>query len=113
MNAECIHKLGGNRFDVESATDSMRRYLVDLSNKSCNCPDWPRVSLCKHVSAVELYFGNNDQRMGAAEDVPPKTPLPNLEASPDTHAGAATASILENMISVSRDALNDGVPSST
>ena len=51
--------------------------------------------------------------MGAAEDVPPKTPPPNLEASPDTHAGAATASILENMISVSRDALNDGVPSST
>ena len=61
MNAECIHKLGGNRFDVESATDSTRRYLVDLSNKSCNCPDWPRVSLCKHISAVELYFGNNDQ----------------------------------------------------
>jgi hypothetical protein len=41
-------------------------------------------------------------------------PLPNQEALPDTqsNAGAASASILQNMILVSTDALNNGVPSS-
>jgi hypothetical protein len=115
MNADSIRELGGDRFHVDSATDSMRRYLVDLSDKTCDCPDWPRVRLCKHVSAVEHHFGNNDQRMGAdkaAEGVP-KTPSPNQEASPDAHAGAATASILENVISVSRGALDSSIPSST
>jgi hypothetical protein len=43
MNAKCIQNLGSDRFYMESATDSMWRYLVDLSNRSCDCPDWPRV----------------------------------------------------------------------
>ena len=30
INAERIHNLGNDRFYVESATDSMWRYLVDL-----------------------------------------------------------------------------------
>ena len=115
MNAVQIHNLCSNCFSMESATDSTWRYLVDLGNKSCDCPDWPWVWLCKHISAVEHYFGNNDQRMGASEDVLPKMPLPNQDAVPDTHgnAGATTASILQNMISVSRGTLDDGVPSST
>ena len=115
MNAERIHNIGGDRFHVESATDSTRRYLVHLGNKSCDCPDWPRVRLCKHVSAVEHYFGNNDQRMGAMEGSLPKTPPPNPETLPDRHstAGSTTASILQNVISVSKGALDDGVPSST
>ena len=113
MNAERIHNLGNDRFYVESATDSTRRYLVDLGNKSCDCPDWPRVRLCKHMSAVEHYFGNNDQRMGAAEDALPKMPLPIGETLPHGNAGSTTASILENVISVSKGALDDGVPSST
>ena len=112
MNADHIHKLGGNRFYVESATDSMQRYLVVLSDMSCDCPDWPRVRLCKHVSAVEHYFGNN-QQIGVTEDVLPKMPLPNPDGSPEAHMGAATTSILENVISVSRDALNNSILSST
>ena len=113
MNADCIRELGGDRFHVDLATDSTRRYLVDLSDKTCDCPDWPRVRLCKHVSAVEHHFGNNIQQMGAADnEALPITPPPNQEAS-DAHAGAATASILENVISVSRDALNNSIPSST
>ena len=95
MNANCIHELGGNCFHVDLATDSMQRYLVDLSDKTCDCPDWPRVRLCKHVSAVEHHFGNNDQQMGAdkAAERVPKMPSPNQEALPDAHVGATTASI--------------------
>jgi hypothetical protein len=114
MNAVSIHDLGGDLFSVESATDSTRKYLVDLGKLSCDCPDWPKVRLCKHVAAVSHFHG---KQVGAAEVVLPKTPPPNPpnpEAS-DTRgdAGAATASILQNVISVSKDALIDGVPSST
>lgn len=119
MNAVSIHDLGGggDRFSVESAMDSTRRYLVDLGKESCDCPDWPKVRLCKHIAAVDHFYGHNYKRIGAAEVPLPKTPPPNppnQEAS-DTRgdAGAATASILQNVITVSRDALNDGVPSST
>ena len=111
MNAGSIHNLGGgDLFSVEPTTDSTRRYQVDLGKLSCDCPDWPKVRLCKHVAAVDHFHGHNYKRMQAVE-VAPKTPPPNQEAS-DTH-GAATTSILQNVISVSRDALNDGVPSST
>ena len=82
MNAKHIHNLSNDRFCVESAMDSTRRYLVDLGSKSCDCPDWPRVRLWKHVSAVEHYFGKNDQQMGAEEDALPKTLPPNGETLP-------------------------------
>lgn len=75
MNPRCIHNVSGDCFYVELTMDSIWRYLVNLGNKSCFCPDWPRVWLCKHVSAVEHYFGNNCQQMGVAEDVLPKMPL--------------------------------------
>ncbi len=116
MNAESIRGLGGDRFRVQSETDPSRTYLVDLSNQSCDCLDWPRVELCKHVTAVAHFFGHNDQQMGAVEDTVPKMALPTWEGSPDvcsdvsSDASAATASILENVITVSREFLNDGVP---
>lgn len=125
MNAESIHSLGDDRFEVQSTTDSSRRYLVDLSNHSCACPDWPRARLCKHVSAVAHYFGREDQQIDPdwdsddeADEVSKTAPAllgPIREDLPDadSNASAATASILENVITVSREFLNDGVPSST
>ena len=109
MDANSIHSLGGDCFHMQSAMDSLHKYLVDLGNQSCDCPDWPKVRLCKHVSAVHHFFGHSDlQPVGC-----PKTPPPNGEVLPDVHSdGAATATILENVINVSRGALSDGVPSS-
>ena len=115
VNAERIHNLSSNHFHVESAMDSTRRFLVDLGNKSCDCPDWPRVWLCKHLSAMKHHFGNNDQQMGAMEDSLLKTPPPKQEILLDRHstAGSTTTSILQNVITVSKGTLDDGVPSST
>ena len=57
MDAKSIHSLSNDRFHhVESATDSSRKYLVDLGNLSCDCPDWPRVRLCKHFAAVDHFL---------------------------------------------------------
>ena len=111
MDAKSIHSLGNDHFRVESATDSLQKYLVDLSNLSCDCPDWPRVQLCKHVTAVDHFFGHSDLQPA----VSPKMPPPNGEVPPDVHSDgdSTTAMILENMITMSRGALNDGVPLST
>jgi hypothetical protein len=111
MDAESIHSLGSDRFHVQLATDSSWKYLVDLGNQSCDCPDWPKVWLCKHVSAVDHFFGHSDLQMAVC----PKTPPPNGEVLPDvrSNGATATATILENVINVSRGALSDGVPSST
>jgi hypothetical protein len=112
VDAKSIHSLSDDHFHMQLATDSSQKYLVDLGNHSCNCPDWPKVQLCKHVSAVGHFFGHNDLQIVA---VSPKTLPPNGEVSPDVRSdgAVATTTILENVINVSREALSDGLPSST
>jgi hypothetical protein len=110
MDAKSIHSLGKDRFHMQLATESSHMYLVDLSNPSCDCPNWPKVRLCKHVTTVDHFF-EHDLQIAMS----PKTPPPNGEVPPDVHSNgnATMATILENMITMSRGALNDGVPSST
>ncbi len=112
MNAESICDLGDDRFYVQSVTHSSRRYLVGLGTQSCDCADWPRVRLCKHVTAVAHFFGNGDQQMGAVVDTVPETAQPIWESSVGDQSDMSAESILENVIAVSRELLNDGAPSS-
>ena len=117
INADSIRTQGDDCYYVQSATESSRTYLVDLKVQSCDCPDWPRVWLCKHVTAVAHFFGTGNQvELLAASSPAPRTPAPSptveLEGSPDVRSDATAASILENVITVSRDFLSDRVPSS-
>ena len=65
INTISIHDLGGGDcFSVESATDSTWRYQVDLGKLTCDCPDWPRVQLCKHVAAIDHF--HEHKQMGAS-----------------------------------------------
>ena len=108
MNADSICAKGGDRYYVKSATESSRSYLVELSKRSCDCPDWPRVQLCKHVTAVAHFFGNGDQLIDSVPTVRAVEP----EGPSDVRGNATATSILENVINVSRDFLSDGTPSS-
>ncbi len=112
INANSICGLGNDRYSVKSETVTLRTYLVKLSKQSCDCPDWPRVQLCKHVAAVAHFFGNGDQLVADA-DAAPKTMQPvELCGLPDACSNATAASILENVITVSKAFLSDGVPKS-
>ncbi len=112
INADSICGLGNDRYSVKSETVTLRTYLVELSKQSCDCPDWPRVQLCKHVAAVAHFFGNGDQ-LAADADAAPKTVQPvESHGSPDACSDATAASILENVITVSKAFLSDGVPKS-
>ena len=110
MNAACVCDLGDDKFQVRSSTESSRFYAVDLSMQSCDCPDWPRVRLCKHVTAAAHFFRDGDLQI---EEKVPKGPLPIREGSADHARATETAtSVLENVIAVSKALLNHGELSS-
>ena len=118
VKADSIHTQGDDHFYVHSEQEPSRTYQVNLGEQSCDCPDWPRVRLCKHVAAIAHFFGNVELLPKDFAPPPPPpaivdlaaTPLP--EASPDARSEAAAAAILENVISVSKDFISDGAPSS-
>jgi len=110
LNSDSIQDLGGGRFFMQSATISSQVYLVHLGNKTCDCPDWPRVNLCKHVAAVAHFFGSGAQQLIEAEDVTAKAPSPPQEDSPATEDGSCNDLLVENLIVVSQEFLGEGVP---
>ena len=126
MSTDTIRSLGNGCFYVRSATDSAKMYLVDLSKDSsadmsksylidhgkefCDCLDWPRVWLCKHIAATAHFFAATPDTQVALEPVPKHSPSAPLAVSPASDASAVP--ILENLISVSKELLSDGLPSS-
>ena len=109
IQAESIRDLGDDKFSVQSATDSALTYSVELGAQSCDCPDWPRIQFCKHVAAVAHHFGNGDQQI----EVTSQIVQPIRDGSPGARSdGSSAASIVENVIAVSKAFLDDGAPSS-
>jgi hypothetical protein len=50
-----IHE--NSEYRVRSQTDSDTWYTVDLATaSSCDCPSYPLISFCKHISAVQIHF---------------------------------------------------------
>ena len=110
MNADSIHSTGDDRYYVQLAIEPSCTYLVELGKQSCNSADWPRVQLCKHVTSVAHFFGNSELLAdqfavapGTVSPVESENPLDNARSS------EAVASMLENVITVSKEILSDGV----
>ena len=124
MSADAIRSLGSRRFYVRLAADSAKMYLVDLSKDhsvdtsksyliehgkdSCDCPDWPRVRLCKHIAATAHFFAGTPDTWPALDSVPERSQNAPLAVS---SASDMAVPILENLISVSKELLSDGPPS--
>jgi hypothetical protein len=56
---EKIKRIDDLRFEVQSSR-SLECYQIDLSKITCNCKDFPNISLCKHIAAVVHFFGGAD-----------------------------------------------------
>jgi hypothetical protein len=130
ISADAIQCLGHERFNVQSASDPSKIYSVDLGKDSssdlsklylidhgkdvCDCLDWPRARLCKHIAAI-AHFRTDGTAIQPTQAVPEPVPQEH-ESPPDWHespaSDASAVPILENLISVSRDFLSDGPPSS-
>lgn len=45
---------------VKSESRADTSYLVDIAAYTCTCPDFPSISYCKHIFAVQRYFPSSD-----------------------------------------------------
>jgi hypothetical protein len=43
-------------FHVASQSNLGKSYLVDIQKMICDCPDFPRIRLCKHLCAVKIWY---------------------------------------------------------
>ena len=110
INTDTICSLGSNLFSMKSMSTPSHSYQVDLGKQSCNCVDWPRAWLCKHVTAAAHFFG--DLSLLKVEHTLP-TAQPIREGSANVGEGNVS-STLEDLLSVSRAflTLEAHVPSS-
>ena len=53
---EKIQKINDLHFEVQSL-NSNKYYQIDLSTITCNCSNYPNISLCKHIAVVVHFFG--------------------------------------------------------
>ena len=58
---ENIKKIDDTHFEVQSS-NSKSYYQTDLSTISCDCKDFPSISLCKHIATIIHFFGGPDLR---------------------------------------------------
>ena len=56
---EKIKKINELLFEVQSLK-SNDKYQINLSTITCNCLDFPIISLCKHIATVVHFFGGVD-----------------------------------------------------
>ena len=111
----------GNCYYVQLVTDLSHTYLVKLCDKSCDCADWPRVRLCKHIATVSHFFETVELTFQTVElgiDCSPAPEIANSAVAPvesedsANSSDASAAAILESVISVSKEFLSNGAPSS-
>ena len=53
---DLIESVNDTQFRVTSQSNLGRCYLVDIQRLICNCLDFPRVQICKHLCAVKIWY---------------------------------------------------------
>lgn len=53
ISGNFITPLSDVKFHVVSQSCPGRKYVVDIRAAICDCPDFPRIRLCKHLAAVQ------------------------------------------------------------
>ena len=53
---DSIHQLSDTKFIVASQSYPGHRYLIDHSQSTCDCNDFPRIRFCKHIAAINVHF---------------------------------------------------------
>ncbi|KAI0273022.1 hypothetical protein BGY98DRAFT_1099611 [Russula aff. rugulosa BPL654] len=109
-----IQKMDDSHFEVQSSK-TKQSYHIDLNTITCNCRDFPRIRLCKHIAAVAHFFGGVDLGPRPPDNTS-ASELPNSPVQQDSSAGAgstdddATASLISaanNMIRVTQELISN------
>jgi hypothetical protein len=51
-----IENTNQNEFYVRSQSNPTQQYRVDIDIYTCDCSDFPHISFCKHICAVQYHF---------------------------------------------------------
>jgi len=88
------------------SSDSLKVYNIDLVTKVCNCSDFPRIRLCKHLAAVDHFFGGADLGPqppdNTSDDKSPAQQDGNANGSTNGGTDDATASIISAANEIAR-----------
>ncbi len=108
-----IQRIDDLHFEVQSLK-SNEFYQIDLSTKTCNCSDFPRIHLCKHIAAIIHFFGgdnlgpqlpDNSSEAGASELVVINSPILRDGSGTDDSAIDSIISAANDIISLSQEIL--------
>jgi hypothetical protein len=109
-----IQKIDDLHFEVQSSNTN-QSYHVDLNSIACNCKDFPRIRLCKHIAAVAHFFGGVDlgprppDNASASESAMPNSPVQQDGSAGSTNddATASLISAANNMIRVTQGLISN------
>jgi hypothetical protein len=76
-----IQHLEDSRYLVVSQSQPSRKYDVDVEAYSCNCLDFPLISFCKHMAAVQRIFEHVFDEPRPSVSLPTSPPSPTLPTS--------------------------------
>lgn len=70
-----VQRIVGSTFEVRS-TSRDKRYLISLLKPECQCEDWAKGHICKHLIACMLYNVMDGNDFPDVLPKPPSSPLP-------------------------------------
>jgi len=88
ISPDSIHPVSNTEFLVASESNPGHRYPIDLTQSTCDCKDFPRIRLCKHIAAVNEHFPALHSKGSSFseilehmrdQDLPQSAPKPNAD----------------------------------
>jgi len=88
ISPDSIHPVSNTEFLIASESNPGHRYPIDLTQSTCDCKDFPRIRLCKHIAAVNEHFpalrskGSSFSEIPECmrdQDLPQSAPKPNAD----------------------------------
>ncbi|KAJ7697699.1 hypothetical protein B0H17DRAFT_1197358 [Mycena rosella] len=84
-----IQHLGDGAYLVQSQSDPIKVYEIDLDTYTCTCFDFPLISYCKHICAVQELFEEHEDAADRTVHSSPQVPsLSTLNYLPQTSESA-------------------------
>ena len=81
---ESIKCVSDTQFHVMSQFNLDRCYLVDIQKMICDCLDFPRIWLCKHLCAVKIWYPFIPPVNDLDQDLPRLSPISSQMAATST-----------------------------
>ena len=88
ISPNSIRLVSNTEILVASESNPGHCYPINLTQSTCNCKDFPRIRLCKHIAAVNVHFpalcleGSSPSKIPERvrnQDLPQSTPVSDAD----------------------------------